>query len=54
MVIETHVLTIMNSPEINVEILRAVGSERMKVVMDYVNHFQALHAWTHWLGCWTG
>jgi sugar phosphate isomerase/epimerase len=42
-VIETHVLTIMNSPEINVEILRAVGSERMKVVMDYVNHFQALH-----------
>ena len=42
-VIETHVLTIMNSPEVNVEILRAVGSERIKVVMDYVNHFQALH-----------
>ena len=42
-VIETHVLTLMNSPEINVEILRAVGSARLKVVMDYVNHFQALH-----------
>ena len=42
-VIETHVLTIMNSPEVNAEILRAVGSERLKVVMDYVNHFQALH-----------
>lgn len=42
-VIETHVLTIMNSPELNRQILRAVGSEQMKVVMDYVNHFQALH-----------
>ena len=42
-VIETHVLTIMNSPEVNAEILSAVGSEHMKVVMDYVNHFQALH-----------
>lgn len=42
-VIETHVLTIMNSPETNVETLQAVGSNRLGVVMDYVNHFQALH-----------
>ncbi len=42
-VIETHVLTIMNSPEVNRQILRAVGSEHMMLVMDYTNHFQALH-----------
>ena len=42
MVIETHVLTIMGSPETNKEIIEAVGSERMGVVMDYVNHFQSL------------
>ena len=42
-VIETHALTIMGSPETNKEILEAVGSDRMSVVMDYVNHFQSLH-----------
>jgi sugar phosphate isomerase/epimerase len=42
-VIETHVLTLMNSPEKNAEIIEAVGSSRIGVVMDYVNHFQALH-----------
>lgn len=42
-VIETHVLTIMNSPEVNVDILRTIGSKHMTVVMDYVNHFQAVH-----------
>ena len=41
-VIETHVLTIMNSPEINVEIVNEVGSLHMQIVMDYVNHFQTL------------
>ena len=41
-VIETHALTIMGSPEINKEIITAVGSSRMGVVMDYVNHFQSL------------
>ena len=41
-VIETHVLTLMNSPEKNVEIITAVGSARLGVVMDYVNHFQTL------------
>ncbi len=42
MVIETHLLTIMGSPAINRDVLQAVGSERMTVVMDYVNHFQNL------------
>ena len=42
-VIETHLLTIMGSPEANRDVLQAVGSERMTVVMDYVNHFQNLH-----------
>ena len=42
-VIETHVLTIMNSPEINAEVVAEIGSPRLGVVMDYVNHFQALH-----------
>ncbi len=41
-VIETHLLTIMGSPEINRDVLREVGSEQMGVVMDYVNHFQNL------------
>ena len=40
--IETHALTIMGSPEINRDVLQAVGSERMTVVMDFVNHFQNL------------
>ena len=41
--VETHVLTIMNSPEFNRAVIRDVGSPRMRLVMDYVNHFQALH-----------
>jgi sugar phosphate isomerase/epimerase len=41
-VIETHILTIMNSPEVNVQVVEMVGSERMRIVMDYVNHFQTL------------
>ena len=41
-VLETHVLTIANSPETNVRIVKDVGSERMRIVMDYVNHFQTL------------
>lgn len=41
--VETHVLTIMNSPEVNAEIIAEIGSPRLGVIMDYVNHFQALH-----------
>jgi sugar phosphate isomerase/epimerase len=42
-VIETHLLTLMDSPESNRDILAAVGSDRLAVVMDYVNHFQTMH-----------
>lgn len=40
MVLETHVLTIADSPESNGRIRADVGSDRMGIVMDYVNHFQ--------------
>jgi len=43
MVIETHLLTIMDSPETNAAVLADVGSDRMRVVMDCCNHFQAVH-----------
>jgi len=42
-VVETHLLTIMRSPEFNRAVIRDVGSTRMRLVMDYVNHFQSLH-----------
>lgn len=41
-VIETHMLTILSSPEIIVDVVKQVGSERIQIVMDYVNHFQTL------------
>ena len=41
-VVETHALTIMGTPEINRQVIDAVGSDRMRVVMDFVNHFQSL------------
>ena len=41
-VIETHVLTILNSPELIVEVISQVGSDRVRIVMDFVNHFQTL------------
>lgn len=40
--IETHLLTIMDSPETNAAILEEVGSPQLNVVMDCVNHFQTL------------
>ena len=42
-VVETHLLTIMRSPEVNHALITEVGSARLRLVMDYVNHFQALH-----------
>ena len=33
----------MGSPETNKEIITAVDSHRVGVVMDYVNHFQSMH-----------
>lgn len=41
-VIETHISTILNSPELIVEVVREVGSDRVRIVMDFVNHFQTL------------
>ena len=43
MVVETHLLTIMDSPEANASILADVGSGHMRIVMDCCNHFQAVH-----------
>jgi sugar phosphate isomerase/epimerase len=41
-VVETYATTIMDSPETNRDVVQAVGSERICVVMDFVNHFQSL------------
>ncbi|MDE0227243.1 MAG: TIM barrel protein [Spirochaetaceae bacterium] len=41
-VVETHNLTILGTPEINRRVIDAVGSPRLGVVMDFVNHFQSL------------
>ncbi len=46
-VIETHLLTIMNSPETNVAVITEVGSDHLRIVMDYVNHFQTLEQVFH-------
>ena len=40
-VVETHNLTILGTPEINRQVIDAVGSPRLRVVMDFVNHFQS-------------
>ena len=40
-VIETHNLTILGTPEINRKVIKEVNSKNLKVVMDYVNHFQS-------------
>ena len=45
--IETHLLTIMDSPETNSLVVQEVGSDRIRIVMDYVNHFQSLHQVYH-------
>lgn len=41
-VTETHLLTILDSPETVRQVVEAVGSDRFRAVMDYVNHFQSL------------
>ena len=42
LVMETHAVSIMGSPEICREIVESVGSDRLRIVMDFVNHFQTL------------
>lgn len=43
LVMETHAVSIMGSPEICHEIVDRVGSQRLRIVMDFVNHFQSLN-----------
>jgi sugar phosphate isomerase/epimerase len=47
LVMETHAISILDSPEISAEVVEAVGSERLRVVMDPVNHFQSLRQVYH-------
>ena len=42
LVMETHAVSIMGSPEICREVVERVGSDRLRIVMDFVNHFQTL------------
>jgi len=42
LVMETHAVSIMDSPETCREVVERVGSERLRIVMDFVNHFQTL------------
>jgi sugar phosphate isomerase/epimerase len=42
LVMETHAISIMDSPETCSEIVERVGSDRLCIVMDFVNHFQTL------------
>jgi sugar phosphate isomerase/epimerase len=41
-VMETHAISIMDSPEVCKMVVEAVGSENLRIVMDAVNHFQSL------------
>ena len=42
LVMETHAVSIMDSPETCKRVVEAVGSEHLRIVMDAVNHFQTL------------
>ena len=42
LVMETHAISIMDSPETCREVVERVGSDRLRIVMDFVNHFQTL------------
>ncbi len=42
LVMETHAVSIMGSPEICREVVERVDSDRLRIVMDFVNHFQTL------------
>ena len=42
LVMETHAVSIMDSPERCKEVVDRVGSDRLRIVMDFVNHFQSL------------
>lgn len=42
LVMETHAVSIMDSPETCRDVVARVGSDRLRIVMDFVNHFQTL------------
>jgi len=44
---ETHAVSIMDPPEKCREIVEAVGSENLRLIMDAVNHFQCLQQVYH-------
>ncbi|MFH1566770.1 MAG: sugar phosphate isomerase/epimerase family protein [Gemmatimonadota bacterium] len=44
---ETHAVSIMDPPEKCREIVEAVGSEHLRLIMDAVNHFQCLQQVYH-------
>lgn len=41
-VMETHLVSILKNPETCRAMVEALGSDRMRLVMDYVNHFETL------------
>ena len=41
-IMETHAVSIMDSPEVCRSVVEAVGSDNLRIVMDAVNHFQTL------------
>ena len=41
-IMETHAISIMDSPETCRAVVESVGSENLRIVMDAVNHFQSL------------
>lgn len=42
-VVESHVVSLMRSPEVCAEVVERVGSPRIRIVMDPVNHFESIH-----------
>lgn len=41
-VVESHVVSLMRSPEVCVEVVDRVGSPRIRIVLDPVNHFESI------------
>ncbi len=41
-VMETHLVSILNNPETCRKMVESVGSPNLRLVMDYVNHFETL------------
>ncbi len=45
--LETHVVSIMDPPEVCRDIVAAVGSDHLRLIMDAVNHFSSIQAVYH-------